>query len=226
MAAYSAPIRVLTWNLFHGRSEPGSGRDLQPEFTDALAGWAWDVALLQEVPPWWPQPLARATGADARWVLTSRNHLLPVRRTFAILLPDLLRSEGGGANAILVRGGAGPIGASGHVELTRRPERRVAHGVQVAGGRWVVNVHATLRPKEQTRADAARTLAAGREWAGGAPLIVGGDFNLKQPELDGLTRVASHWVDHVFAPGPAAGRGEVLDAGTLSDHKPLAVDLE
>ena len=41
----------------------------------------------------------------------------------------------------------------------------MAHGVQVAGGRWVVNVHATLRPKEQTRADAARTLAAGREWA-------------------------------------------------------------
>ena len=87
MAAYSAPIRVLTWNLFHGRSKPGSGRDLLPEFTDALAGWAWDVALLQEVPPWWPQPLARATGADARWVFTSRNHLLPVRRTFAILCP-------------------------------------------------------------------------------------------------------------------------------------------
>ena len=58
---------------------------------------------------------------------------------------------------------------------------------------------------------------------GGAPLIVGGDFNLKQPELDGLTRVASHWVDHMFAPGAAAGRGEVFDAGSLSDHKPLAV---
>ena len=24
------------------------------EFTAALDGWDWDVALLQEVPPWWP----------------------------------------------------------------------------------------------------------------------------------------------------------------------------
>ena len=52
-------LRVLTWNLMHGRARPSAGRDLRPEFTAALAGWEWDVALLQEVPPWWPEPLAR-----------------------------------------------------------------------------------------------------------------------------------------------------------------------
>ena len=52
-------LRVLTWNLMHGRSVPPAGRDLRAEFTAALAGWEWDVALLQEVPPWWP-PAARA----------------------------------------------------------------------------------------------------------------------------------------------------------------------
>ncbi len=73
-------MRVLTWNLLHGRSVPGSGRDLLPEFTAALAGWDWDVALLQEVPPWWPALLGASLGASARLVLTSRNSALALRR--------------------------------------------------------------------------------------------------------------------------------------------------
>src|SRR6185369_6435905 len=50
----SGAVRVLTWNLFHGRSVPPSGRSLTSAFAAALAGWEWDVALLQEVPPWFP----------------------------------------------------------------------------------------------------------------------------------------------------------------------------
>ena len=76
-------MRVLTWNLFHGRSVPESPRALLPEFTDKIAGWDWDVALLQEVPPWWPGPLARACEADSRAVLTSRNFGLAARRWVA-----------------------------------------------------------------------------------------------------------------------------------------------
>ena len=56
-------MRVLTWNLFHGRAVPPAGRDLAREFAAALAAWEWDVALLQEVPPWWPPALGRACGA-------------------------------------------------------------------------------------------------------------------------------------------------------------------
>jgi hypothetical protein len=47
-------MRVLTWDLFHGRFLPPVNRDLSNEFTALIAGWDWDVALLQEVPPWWP----------------------------------------------------------------------------------------------------------------------------------------------------------------------------
>src|SRR5881397_2221825 len=97
-------MRVLSWNLFHGRAVPSAGRALLGEFSAALEGWAWDVALLQEVPPWWPEPLAAACGAEWRRVLTSRNCLLPLRRAIAERAPDLLKASGGGSNAILVRG--------------------------------------------------------------------------------------------------------------------------
>ena len=75
VAGSFAPILVLTWNLFHGRAAAGGGPAAAAEFARALAGWAWDVALLQEVPPWWPAPLAAASGASARMALTSRNSL-------------------------------------------------------------------------------------------------------------------------------------------------------
>src|ERR1700684_3901986 len=134
-------LRVLTWNLMHGRSVPGSGRDLLPEFTAALAGWEWDVALLQEVPPWWPVALARDLDAEQRTVLTSRNEGLVLRRAVAVRWPDLIKSNGGGANALLARHDR--IVAEHAVRLCRWPERRWAHGIELACGLWVVNLHAT-----------------------------------------------------------------------------------
>jgi endonuclease/exonuclease/phosphatase family metal-dependent hydrolase len=217
-------VRVLTWNLFHGRSRPPAGRPLLNEFAEALDGWAWDVALLQEVPPWWPPMLARACGADARTALTSRNQLLRLRRALSSRRPDILKANGGGANAILVRGQAHEHRS---VVLTPRPERRVAHGVRLADGTWVVNLHLTTQPKERTRADLALAAGYARAWAGGAPAVLGGDFNLTRPAVPGFEHVASHHVDHVFVRGLAAdGDPEVLDAGTLSDHKPLLATVE
>ena len=55
---------VLTWNLFHGRSVPDAPREQLADFAARLAGWEWDVALLQEVPPWWPPELGRACRAE------------------------------------------------------------------------------------------------------------------------------------------------------------------
>src|SRR3954447_2899899 len=113
-------MRVLTWNLFHGRAVPEIRRSLLPEFTTMLAGWEWDVALLQEVPPWWPPALAAACGARHAAAPTSRNFAPPVRRAMASRAPDVLKSNGGGANAILVRG---ELTARARVRLTVRPER-------------------------------------------------------------------------------------------------------
>ena len=72
-----------------------------------------------------------------------------------------------------------------------------------------------------------RAAGTGLAWAGGAPLVLGGDLNLPDPgEQTGLRHVAGHWVDHVYVSGlQATGEPEVLERGTLSDHKPVAIDL-
>jgi endonuclease/exonuclease/phosphatase family metal-dependent hydrolase len=215
-------VRVLTWNLFHGRAKPAAGRALLVEFARTLASFEWDVALLQEVPPWWPPMLAHAARARHRTELTSRNSLLPARRAVAARNPDLIAANGGGANAILARG---PIGEHRMVELTRRPERRVAHGISLPGGGWVVNLHTTTDPKDRTRADVAAARAAALAWAGDEPVILGGDFNLTKPDVPGFDHAARNHVDHVFVRGIPSGPAEVLDAGTLSDHQPLRVSV-
>jgi endonuclease/exonuclease/phosphatase family metal-dependent hydrolase len=217
-----APILVLSWNLFHGRAEPAAGRPLLPEFSAALADWSWDVALLQEVPPWWPARLGAAAGADARMALTGRNWCPGVRRAIASRNPDLLTANGGGCNAILVR--AGGIVEHRTRELTKRPERRVMHGIALAGAGWVVNLHASTHPPERRRADLLGAAATALDWAAGGPLVFGGDLNSTRPAMPGLRHVAGHHVDHVLTEGrPATSEPEVLDAGALSDHKPLRV---
>ena len=217
-------MRVLTWNLYHGRTVPPSGRYMLDEFSAALAGWEWDVALLQEVPPWWPPPLAEATGAQQRTQLTSRNWLLPLRRWISARNPDILKSGGGGANAILVRG---LIFDHRALRLRRAPEGRWVHGVRLQDGAWAVNVHSQNHPEALALADTRRAIDAARGWAAGAPLIFGGDINLKRPpEFPGLVRVGGNHVDHLFTDGrSAAGRHEVIERGPLSDHPPVAVTL-
>ena len=214
---------VLTWNLYHGRSVPPAGRDLQREFAAALAGWEWDVALLQEVPPWWPECLARAAGADQRHALTSRNALLPLRRALARRWPDVIKSGGGGANAILVRGV--PIVAHRAQRVRLWPERRVVHGVELADGTWVANVHAQVHSERRAQDDLRAAARAALGWAGSAPLVLGGDLNVRVPvALPEVTHAGGHGVDHVLARGLVpAGPARVLDRGVLSDHAPLGV---
>jgi endonuclease/exonuclease/phosphatase family metal-dependent hydrolase len=221
-------LRVLTWNLMHGRSVGDPDRvvrDLQAEFAGALAGWEWDVALLQEVPPWWPQMLAERLEAEYRMVLTSRNQLLRLRRAIAIRWPDAIKSNGGGSNAILAR--RDRIVAQRALRLCRTPERRWVHGVELASGVWVANLHATAHDTAAAWRDGRTAAAAATAWAAGSPLVLGGDFNLREPGFDGLTRVGSRDVDHLFVAGmQAVGAPEVLERGSLSDHPPLRITVD
>jgi endonuclease/exonuclease/phosphatase family metal-dependent hydrolase len=219
------PWRVLIWNLKHGRSVPSAGRDLTAEFTDALRGWEWDLALLQEVPPWWPPQLAAALDADQRAALTSRNFGLWLRRPLAVRWPDAIKSNGGGANAILVRPGAGRIAEHRRRRLCWLPERRWVHGVRLeseAGRAWVCNLH-TASDADQGRLAASTALS----WAAGGPVVLGGDFNLRSLSLDGYEHVAGHRVDHVYLHDLAGdpGSAATLDSGVLSDHAPVAVTV-
>src|SRR3954447_21591271 len=155
-------MHVLTWNLFHGRAVPPAGRSLQHEFASALAGWDWDVALLQEVPPWWPPELDGPYDV----ALTSRNALLPLRRWLASRWPDVMRSGGGSANAILVRGGE-RIAARARRRLRRRPERRVVHAVRLEpSGVWVANLHAQVHSEARALGDTALAASTVSRWAG------------------------------------------------------------
>lgn len=211
---------VLTWNLFHGRAVPPAGRDLQAEFAAALAGWKWDVALLQEVPPWWPAAL----GFEHRTALTSRNLGLALRRRLAQRWPDLIRSGGGGANAILVRGER--ILEHRRRRLRWLPERRVVHAVRLGSGVWVGNLHAQVHSDERACADIELAAETVRAWSAGAPFVLGGDLNMRAPAAAGLHRAGGHGVDHVLTSGAAAATTRVLDRGALSDHAPVLVGLE
>jgi endonuclease/exonuclease/phosphatase family metal-dependent hydrolase len=221
-------MRVLTWNLFHGRSQPPAGRDLQDDFAAALAGWDWDVALLQEVPPWWGPALARACHADHRTARTSRNALLPVRRFVARRWPDVIKSNGGGANVILVRrgGAAAPIVEHRRVLLRRWPERRVCHAVALDGGLWCANLHAQAHSPERAGADIARAAAATLAWAGGGRVLLGGDFNVRRPTAAGFERIGGRGVDHILGYRVIpTGAAELPERGPLSDHAPVIVGV-
>ncbi len=216
---------MLTWNLMHGRAVPPAGRYLLDEFAAMLAGWPWDVALLQEVPPWWPGQLRERLGALHRQVLTSRNSGLPLRRAIATRWPDLIKSNGGGANAILVRSGA--ILEHRTLRICRLPERRWLQAVKLEHGAWIGNLHATVHDDPAARREAALAARTTLGWAAGAPVVLGGDFNVRSLSLEGFAYAGGHDVDHVFASGfRSEGGAEVLDRGRLSDHAPVVVRLE
>lgn len=226
-------MRVLTWNLFHGRSRPPAGRELSAEFAATLAAWDWDVALLQEVPPWWPPLLARAASADHRVALTSRNLGLRLRRALAERWPDAVKSNGGGCNAVLARRG---IVEHRAVRLRLWPERRVAQLVRLEDRVCIANYHGSARVP-LAEAELAALWARALPWSGGAPLVVGGDLNLRHPTppCDGVLHVASRDVDHLFAralvqsaPAQRLDVRSALAAGRLvelSDHVPLVASL-
>jgi endonuclease/exonuclease/phosphatase family metal-dependent hydrolase len=198
-------FRLLTWNVFHGRDAPPNpaldtwrsrllrrserdathvqvNRPLRRELADLLAGWEWDAALLQEAPPRWLADLERATGAAGARVLTPRNSFAPLRAAVAEWNPDLIRSNEGGSNMLLVRPPA-RIVATETVRLATRPERRMLlmARLELAGGRRLVvaNGHLSVPATGQGVAEALRAAELAVAWADGDPLVLGGDLNLR-----------------------------------------------
>jgi endonuclease/exonuclease/phosphatase family metal-dependent hydrolase len=262
-------LSILTWNLYHGRDFPPDpalltwrsrvfriterndthvqvNRDLLDEFTQILANAKWDVALLQECPPRWSERLAEACGAEAHRVLTARNSFGWLRATAATLNPDLIASNEGGSNLILVRPRAGAIVERRELLLRERlPERRTMAFTRLASGVCVSNLHASAGRANLEIAERELLFAAERsvEWADNGPLILGGDLNVRPRDgriYEELERrfglrgpTAPDSLDHLLARGlevvepprhwPPDGREVAADglALRLSDHGPV-----
>jgi endonuclease/exonuclease/phosphatase family metal-dependent hydrolase len=188
-------VRLLTWNLFHGRfCPPRRLRLTRPgerlaQFTEVLRRLEWDVLLLQEAPPRWHDDLRRDLGASGARVLTDRNSFGWLRGAIAELAPDLIASNEGGSNQTL----AGPGWA---IEQTRvhtlaeRPERRqmlwtrlrAPDGAELA----VANLHASVRSVPGSGEQVVDAAARAVDWAGELPLVFGGDVNhspAREPEV-------------------------------------------
>ncbi|HEY4278040.1 MAG TPA: endonuclease/exonuclease/phosphatase family protein, partial [Conexibacter sp.] len=131
----------------------------------------------------------------------------------------------GGANAILVRDEE--IVAHARRRLCVWPERRVVHAVRDGRGRWFANLHATVFDEPQARGEIATARVTALRWADGAPLVLGGDFNVRDPALPGFAPAGGHRVDYVFAccGFAPAGPRTLLERGGLSDHAPVRVVL-
>jgi endonuclease/exonuclease/phosphatase family metal-dependent hydrolase len=243
---------AVSWNLFHGRDYPPDptlftwrsrllrikergpthvqvNRDLTAEFASMLAGSKWDVALLQECPPRFAAPLARACRAHSHRVLTSRNSLSPLRTLAARINPDLIASGEGGSNLAIHEG---------------KPERRAIALTRTAAGPCIANLHATNDRTALAAEDVLRAAQTATEWAAEAPLLFGGDLNLRPAEDPGVFDVLREnfglkgdtgpdAIDHLLSrglevtepptPWPAERRDlpEGDQALRLSDHAPV-----
>lgn len=226
-------------------------RSLREHFISVIAAADWDVALFQECPPRWAEPMARACRAEAHLVLTSRNSLRPLRALATFLNTDLVGSNEGGSNLTLVR----ERGRHDRAIVERRdlvlcpgpePERRTMSFVRMAGGVCVANLHASTGPRNKDIAVGELRLGAERsvEWAAGAPLIFGGDLNVRPRERQIFDELAARHdfhaptapdaIDHLLVRGlaiverPTAWQAEARElpfAGLrlrLSDHAPVS----
>ena len=215
-----------------------------------MAELDWDVALLQEAPPRWLRPLCRAAEANGASALTSRNTGAFARTALARLNPDLIASNEGGSNQILARRPWRIEQVRRHV-LASRPERRTMLWALLTGPGGarlaVANLHASTGGREATRSEVRESARLAVEWSGDAPLVYGGDLNLrprKAPEefaelrsglgLEGEAPPAA--IDHLFARGarplgpPLARHAELRRRDgllvRLSDHAYVTAAFE
>jgi endonuclease/exonuclease/phosphatase family metal-dependent hydrolase len=197
-------MRVLSWNLYHGRDFPPDpalftwrgrllrtaernethaqvNRPLLDEFARVLDGLDWELALLQEAPPRWFRKLCARTRSSGALVRTSRNWCAPVQHRLADWNPDLLASSEGGSNQLLVRA-PGRVLERRRLTLALRPEQRRMQWARLElprGRVCAANLHASAGLPERAASEVVRAAEHAVAWSDGDPLVFGGDLNLR-----------------------------------------------
>jgi endonuclease/exonuclease/phosphatase family metal-dependent hydrolase len=232
---------------------------LREEFTTTIAQAAWSLCLLQEAPPAWSRVLAKRSGAPACRALTSRNWFRPLTSWLARWNPDLIASWEGGSNLTLARPPWRMVERSCRsLLLNPQRERFLIERRQMSFTRvrldeadaevCVANLHASTRPRPQIEGELLLAAATAIAWAGEAPLVLGGDFNLRPsgaPALfdrlerefgfsppsvpDAIDHLLVRGLDVVKAPAPWPDASRELEIPTgggprrlrLSDHTPV-----
>jgi endonuclease/exonuclease/phosphatase family metal-dependent hydrolase len=238
-------VRVLSWNLYHGRDVPAVtdvNRPLLDEFAELLDELDWEVALLQEAPPLWHRELCRRTGSSGVRVWTSRNWWPWLQRKLADWNPDLIKSSEGGSNQILVRR-PGRVLEHRRMLLALWPERRRMHWVRLESGVCVANLHASTGRGRRTVDEVLRAARAALDWSGPQPVVFGGDLNVSPTDdpaafaelrrLGFTDPTAPGAIDHLLARGlQVAARPRRLAVEDrevrgirLSDHAPVLAEF-
>ena len=221
---------VRTWNVFHGRTKPASGR-AHLERMVRLIGDGAQIVALQEVPAWALRDVGRWSGMAVGGAVARPARLGVLGRRATALAPDLLRSAlNGQANAVLLGRPLAFAGRQRLVALKRRGalEARVCQlvPVRVAGRTLTVaNFHATAHLPAIARREVDRV---GEALAGEEPAIVCGDFNVANTGLSGFSEpirgidqilVRGLELEHPPARWPPERRR--FDGHLLSDHAPI-----
>jgi endonuclease/exonuclease/phosphatase family metal-dependent hydrolase len=231
---------IRTWNLYHGRTHPKSGRTYLERMIRLMTIDAPAVVALQEIPIWSLGLLERWSGMQAEWAITVPNLLGPAARFVTSLDPVRMRfSAAGQANAILVNP---HFDATEHEVYVLNPEvsswdvafggrqRRVCQALMVEtheGTFLVANLHATNH-LESAKVEVA---LAAEQIADVQHVLFCGDFNVPRftvpeysPPIDGIDQILVRGFDLVRGPEPWPNERRRVDGRLLSDHAPVEAE--
>lgn len=234
-------LLVRTWNVYHGRTDPKSGRTYLERMLRLISLDAPAAVCLQEVPLWALRKLERWSGMQPVWAVTVRNFLGPLARLVTDLDPVRVRfSAAGQANVVLLNP---HFEVTDHDVFVMNPEvspwdvvfggrqRRVCQVVRadVEGETLVFgNLHAT------NNAEVARVeVGLAADFLSGEPRVVlCGDFNVPHyavhefsPPIKGIDQILLRGLEFVRPPEAWPVERRRLGAHLLSDHAPVEAEL-
>jgi endonuclease/exonuclease/phosphatase family metal-dependent hydrolase len=230
-------LLVRTWNLYHGRTYPKTGRTYLERMVRLVSLDAPDIVALQEVPLWSLGRLERWSGMQAVWAVTVPSLLGPIARIVSDLDPVRVRfTIAGQANAVLLNPHFEVGKHDAYVmnpEVSRweaimgRRQRRVCQVVEIGiddRSLTVGNLHATNNPE---RAKLEVGLAA--EFLRGAlRVVLCGDFNVPRftvpdfsPPIDGIDQILVRGLELERGPDRWSKERRRVNGHLLSDHAPV-----